>query len=205
MSDCYYAVPASAHAAERVHNVSSYAARVYRRAVQAATDPDLRSMSVRQLLGLYSRILTELIQRGVVRSRNAPAGDLAESVVAKAYRGRLAPQSEKSWDVRAADGTLLQVKCRVIEPGSRRTHVYSPFRSWSFHACVVVILNSVTYHIEQAVEVPADQVKAIAQASPWVAGHRITVGQIRAGLDGAVDVTDRLREAYGTMDRLEQT
>ena len=161
-------------------------------------------MSVRRLLGLYSRILTELIRRGVVRSRNAPAGDLAESVVAKAYRGQLAPQSEKSWDVRAADGTLLQVKCRVIEPGGQRTHVYSPFRSWSFDACVFVILSSVTYDIEHAVEVPVDQVKAAARASSWVAGHRITVSQIHAGLDNAVDVTDRLREAYGAMDRLEQ-
>ena len=180
-------------------------ALVYRHAVQAATGPDLQSMSIRQLLGLYSRILTELIQRGVVRSRNAPAGDLAESVVAKAYRGQLAPQSEKSWDVRAADGTLLQVKCRVIEPGGRRTHVYSPFRSWSFDACVFVILNSVTYNIEQAVEVPADQVKGAARASSWVAGHRITVGQIRAGIEGAVDVTDQLREAYVALDRPEQT
>ncbi|MBQ1076800.1 hypothetical protein KBX06_27165 [Micromonospora sp. C31] len=162
-------------------------------------------MSIRQLLGLYSRILNELIQRGVVRSRNAPAGDLAESVVAKAYRGELAPQSEKSWDVRAAGGTLLQVKCRVIEPGSRRTQVYSPFRSWSFDACVFVILNSVTYDIEQAVEVPAGQVKTAARASSWVAGHRITVSQTRAGIDGAVDVTARLREAYEAMDRREQT
>ncbi|QDY11820.1 hypothetical protein FJK98_22260 [Micromonospora sp. HM134] len=159
-------------------------------------------MSVRQLLGLYSRILSELIRRGVVRSRNAPAGDLAEYVVAKAYRGELAPQSEKSWDVRAADGALLQVKCRVIEPGSRRTHVYSPFRSWSFDACVFVILNSVTYDIEHAVEVPVDQVRAAARASSWVAGHRIAVSQICAGLDNAVEVTGRLQEAYGAMDRL---
>lgn len=157
-------------------------------------------MSIRQLLTLYSRILTELIRRGVVRSRNAPAGDLAESVVAKAYRGHLAPQSEKSWDVRAADGTLLQVKCRVIEPGSRRTAVYSPIRSWNFDACVFVILDSVTYEVEQAVEVPVDQVRAAARESSWVAGHRVTVGQVRAGFDGAVDVTDRLREAYGAMD-----
>ncbi|MBM7494013.1 hypothetical protein JOD64_005235 [Micromonospora luteifusca] len=172
--------------------------------MQTATDSDLRSMSVRQLLELYSRILTELIRRGVVRSRNAPAGDLAESIVAKAYRGELAPQSEKSWDVRAADGTLLQIKCRVIEPGSRRTHVFSPFRSWSFDACVFVILSSVTYDIEQAVEAPVDQVRAAARASSWVAGHRVSLSQVRVGLDNAVDVTDRLREAYGAMERLEQ-
>ncbi|MFF0316660.1 hypothetical protein ACFYPH_18795 [Micromonospora sp. NPDC005252] len=102
--------------------------------------------------------------------------------------------------MRAADGTLLQVKCRVIEPGSRRTAVYSPIRSWNFDACVFVILDSVTYEVEQAVEVPVDQVRAAARESSWVAGHRVTVGQVRAGFDGAVDVADRLREAYGAMD-----
>lgn len=158
-------------------------------------------MSVRELLQLYSRVLTELIGRGAVRSRNAPAGDLAESIVARAYRGELAAPSEKSWDVRTADGVLLQVKCRVVEPGSRRTHVYSLFRSWDFDACVFVNLNSVTYDIEQAVEIPVEQVQAIARLSSWVAGHRITVSQIRSGISGAVDVTEPLRRAYEAMDR----
>jgi hypothetical protein len=167
------------------------------------TDTDLSSMSARELLRLYSRVLTELIERGVVRSRNAPAGDLAETIVAKAYRGELAAPSEKSWDVRTADGVLLQVKCRVVEPGSRRTHVYSPFRSWDFHACIFVNLNSLTYDIDHAVEVQVDQVKAIARESSWVAGHRITVGQIRGGISRGVDVTEQLREAYEAMDRPE--
>ncbi|HEX5594588.1 MAG TPA: hypothetical protein VFX61_00990 [Micromonosporaceae bacterium] len=107
--------------------------------------------------------------------------------------------------MRASDGTLLQVKCRVIEPGSRRAHVHSPFRSWTFHACVFVILNRISYEIEQAVEVPVEQVKAAARASSWVSGERITAGQIRAGLDGAVGVTARLKEAYVAMNRLAQT
>jgi hypothetical protein len=123
--------------------------------------------------------------------------------VAKAYRGELAAPSEKSWDVRAAGGALLQVKCRVVEPGSRRTHVYSPFRSWDFHACVFVTLDSVTYEIVQAVEVSVDQVKAIARESSWVAGHRVTVSQIHGGVGGAVNVTERLREAYAALDGSE--
>lgn len=165
-------------------------------------DSRLGSLSVRMLLRLYSQILTELIGRGVVRSRNAPAGDLAESIVAKAYRGELAARSEKSWDIRTADGVLLQVKCRVAESGGRRTQVYSPFRSWDFDACVFVNLDAATYDIDRALEVPVDQVKAIARENSWVAGHRVTVSQIRGGVDGAVEVTDRLREAYEALDRV---
>jgi hypothetical protein len=76
----------------------------------ASTDIDLRSLTVRALLRLSAAIVTELNSRGVVRSRNAPAGDLAESLVAKAYQGKFAEPSVKSWDVQAA-GRKLQVKC----------------------------------------------------------------------------------------------
>ncbi len=59
--------------------------------------------------------------------RNAPAGDLAEHLVAvavavavaaaaaaAAYEGTLAGASEKSWDVLLPSGAKIQVKCRVI-------------------------------------------------------------------------------------------
>ena len=58
-------------------------------------------------------MLSELRARGVIRTLNAPSGDLAETLTERAYQSELAPNSEKSWDVRAADGRFLQVKSRV--------------------------------------------------------------------------------------------
>lgn len=52
-----------------------------------------------ELLEHSGRALGELRRRGVVRTANAPAGDLAERLVADAMRGELAPNSQKSWDV----------------------------------------------------------------------------------------------------------
>ncbi|UFU06597.1 hypothetical protein [Ruania halotolerans] len=52
---------------------------------------NLRSHSTLQLLRLYADILTELVRRQVIRSRNAPAGDLAEWIAATLYGGTLAP------------------------------------------------------------------------------------------------------------------
>lgn len=75
---------------------------------------DLAGLSTRQLLRLYADLLTELVDRGIVRSRNAPAGDLAEFLVREAYGGELAHPSEKSWDVRTPDRRRLQVKARLI-------------------------------------------------------------------------------------------
>lgn len=99
-------------------------------------------MSSRALLQTHARILTELVDRGVTRSRNAPAGDIAEFLVRAAYAGELAPPSEKSWDVRASDGRKLQVKCRLVTLGDKGRQQYSPFRSWGFDACVFITFDA---------------------------------------------------------------
>jgi len=44
----------------------------------ARTEIDVSSLTVRQLLALERADRNELNRRGVVRSRNPPAGDLAE-------------------------------------------------------------------------------------------------------------------------------
>lgn len=164
------------------------------------SDIDVKTLAVTRLLSLYAELLTELFNRGVVRTRNAPAGDLAEMLVAEAYDGDLAGNSVKSWDVAAADGRHLQVKCRVVQVGDKRSHTYSPFRSWGFQACVFVVLDSRTYAVVSAVEVPVAQIEIISSRSAWVAGDRVRVNQDLASLSGAVDVTDRIRKALAVVD-----
>ena len=103
---------------------------------------DLRSRSSHELLGLYAEILNVLLERAVIRTRNAPAGDLAERLVSLAYGGTLAPNSAKSWDVQLPDGIRLQVKSRVVGPGTSNSQVFSPFRSWDFDRCVFIVFDS---------------------------------------------------------------
>jgi hypothetical protein len=143
---------------------------------------------------LYAAILAELLHRGVVRSRNAPAGDLAEYLVANAFGGELAPPSEKSWDVRVGD-RHLQVKVRLIAAGDRRSQSYSPFRSWEFDACVFVLLDAHTYDVVSAVEVPVAGVRELARETTWVKGFRIGTGGDLRKVAGAVDRTAELRRA----------
>jgi hypothetical protein len=160
----------------------------------AKTDIDVRSLTARELLRLSARVVTELKSRGVVRSRNAPAGDLAEYLVAKAFHGELAAASGKSWDVQAGD-RKLQVKCRLVDPDSRRYESFSPFRSWAFDACIFITLDCHTYDVVLAVEIPVAIVKAIAQETRWVNGHRVSVRQVAGPIEGARDVTDLIRDA----------
>ena len=161
---------------------------------------ELEQLSTRALLRLYADILTELIDRGVVRSRNAPAGDLAEYLVANAFGGELAPPSEKSWDVRVGD-RRLQVKVRLIAAGDRRSHSYSysPFRSWNFDACVFVLLDAHTYDVARATEVPAEGVQKLAREVKWVKGFRISTGADLRHVIGAVERTAELRQALAAL------
>ena len=160
---------------------------------------DLSQMSSRQLLHLYADILTTLTERQVIRSRNAPAGDLAEWLVAKAYSGDLAPPSEKSWDVLAAGGRKLQVKVRLIAPGDRRSHSFSPFRSFDFDACVFVVMDAHSYEVIRAHEVPTAGVQGVAREAAWVRGHRVGTKDLLATISGAVDVTESLRRAMAAL------
>lgn len=160
---------------------------------------DFSAMSPRQLLALYSQILSELIARRVIWSRNAPAGDYAELLVAEAFGGGIAKGSEKSWDVRVGD-RQFQVKCRVTDASAKRSQTYSPFRSFAFDSCVFVLLDSVTYQVVSAIEVDRATVEESSSLSSWVAGRRVTVRQVLA-LEKGKDVTDIVRAAQDAVDR----
>lgn len=159
-------------------------------------------MGSRALLQMYATILTELTDRGVTRSRNAPVGDIAEYLVRIAYDGELAPPSEKSWDVRAGDGRKVQVKCRLVVAGAKGTQQYSPFRSWDFDVCVFVTFDAFSYDVLQALEVPSASIQGVAAAVPHVGATaaRVHTKTPFLSLDGTVDVTQQLQAA---MDRLD--
>jgi hypothetical protein len=56
---------------------------------------DISSMTIAELLRLQAEARAELRRRRVVRTANAPAGDFAELLVARATRGTLAEPSQK--------------------------------------------------------------------------------------------------------------
>jgi hypothetical protein len=138
---------------------------------------ELSRRSTPQLMSLYGRILDVLGGRDVVRTRNAPTGDYAEWLVAKATRGYLATRSEKSWDVCTKlnhhpkgsqvcgkGGEHLQVKARVVADENRQPAL-SPFRSWKFDSLVIVLFSD-TYEVLKAAKVPRAVVEG-AQGRYW--------------------------------------
>ncbi|SOC51149.1 hypothetical protein SAMN05421879_10149 [Ornithinimicrobium cerasi] len=158
-------------------------------------------MGSRDLLKTYAAVLTELASRGVIRSRNAPLGDVAELLVQRAYDGALAPPAAKSWDVESADGRRIQVKSRLVVSGTRRAQQYSPFRSWDFDVCVFITFDAYTYDVLQALEVPSEGVRALASPVPHVGvtAARVNTRTALAAAPGAVDVTQKIHAAMNNL------
>lgn len=158
---------------------------------------EFAATSTHDLLRVYAGVLRELFSRGVIRTLNAPAGDLSETLVARAYNGELAPNSTKSWDIRAEDGRLLQVKSRAIPERARNRQIeFSTFRSFDFDAVVFVIFATETYDVIGGFEVPRAEIEGRARVDKWVGGNAITpsMATLRA-MPGVVDVTERLHSA----------
>jgi hypothetical protein len=155
---------------------------------------NLPSMSTSELFALYRLTLSELRHRGIVRTENAPAGDYAEYLVVKALDGKLAPNSERSWDVLVAGGLRVQVKARVVsDPPSRSQRQLSPFRSFDFDSAVIVLLADSDYAVWRAVEVPKAVVEQLSTFRAHVNGHVLhATSDVLDHPDGR-DLTETLR------------
>ena len=155
--------------------------------------PNLESYSVAELIRIHRATLKELWRRGVVRTMNSPQGDWAELLVARAYEGELAPNSEKSYDVLTGDGRRLQVKARVLDPDNVGSHVTSPFRSWDFDAALILLLADDDLSVLAAAELPRAVVEQHASYRAHVNGAVVRPTRTFMGLGR--DVTELLREA----------
>ena len=161
--------------------------------------PNLPTPSTGQLLADYRRILAELRDRGVLRTNNAPTGDYAEYLVARAFDGELAPNSERSWDVTTSDGRRLQVKARVSPIGSGAgTRQLSIIRTWGFDQLAILLFDD-DYSILRAALLPVDLVKEQARFVGHVNGYRVNANAALLATDGVVDITDLLRETAANL------
>lgn len=157
----------------------------------------LSDLRTSQLFELYRGTLAELRMRGVVRTENAPAGDYAEYLVARALDGVLAPNSEKSWDVRLTGGKRIQVKCRVFsDPPTAGQQQLSPFRSFDFDSVVIVLLSNTDYSVRRAVELPRSVVETFSVFRQHVNGYIVRVTSDLLDHPEAIDLTARLLDAY---------
>lgn len=160
----------------------------------------LSGLSVPDLLRLSRQASLELRSRGILRTDNAPLGDIAEFVVCKAYRGVLAPNSEKSFDLVDAKNRRIQVKARTLLSPYHGAVEFSPFRSFDFDVSVLVLFDRDSMDVLSALEADADAetIEEAARFSRHVNGHVLTSSRLLTIADGQRwrDVTELVRQAY---------
>ena len=155
------------------------------------------SLSTPHLFSTYRSILRELKNRGVIRTTNPPTGDYAEFLVARFLGVKLAPNSEKSWYVRAPDGKTLQVKSRVItNPRAAGERQLSPFRSFTFDEIVIVLFDD-QYRIWRAVRIPVELAEERSIFRSHVNGHILFAKDSLLDDPQTIDITDELRALAG--------
>jgi hypothetical protein len=155
-------------------------------------------LTVGEMLSVYTSVLIELRRRGLIRTNNAPIGDLAEYACALYYNGQLAANSEKSYDLTAADGRRIQVKIRALHGTLSPSSVFSALRSLDFDACVFIIADARTGAVQTAYEWSSEEIRALGRFQLHTNSTLIRTGQVRAGVAG-IDVTAGLNRAWQDM------
>jgi hypothetical protein len=154
-------------------------------------------LPVSKLLALYSAILGELRERGIVRSANSPVGDYAEHLFATAFGWQLAGNSSSGHD--ALDGTVrYQIK-------SRRLHRYNSSRQLSFirklpdapFDYLAGVLFNEDYSVWRAAIVPHALLEPNCRFSKHANGWLFKLEDAVWGWPDVRDVTDELRAAAG--------
>lgn len=156
-------------------------------------------LTIRELLSLSRGVLLELQRRQVVRTDNAPLGDVAEYLVRAAYGGSLVANSGKSYDLVDADGQKIQVKARTILNGKPGSQLFSVFRTFDFDRAVFLVFDRDSMDLLRAVEADRDLVRSVAIFKAHDNGYAVPVSKVVQEGAFGVDVREGIERAYASM------
>lgn len=154
----------------------------------------LSSRPIPELFELYTAIAEELRQRGVMRTSNNLAGDLAEYLFSRAMGWTLERNSKEAVDAVDPQGIRYQIKGRRLtaENPSRQLGALRKLDSSNFDMLAAVLFNP-DYSVQRAILLPCKQVLAHAT---YIGEHKIWKFMLTDGmwqLPEAQDVTEQLR------------
>lgn len=157
--------------------------------------------SIHDLLGGYAATIMELRRRGVLRTNNAPVGDFAEWLLARALGGLLADStSAKSYDLTLPDGRRVQVKARLVADRPTAGQLQSsPFRSWDFDAAALMLFRATTYEPALAVMAPTHVVRTHAKRRSHINGDVVFIRPPLTIAAGVEDITFTVAAAHAVI------
>ena len=159
--------------------------------------PDVEALSVPALIQLHRRTLYALLDQEVVHTLDNLTGGLAETLVAIAYGGELAPNSQEGYDV-VAGSEQLQVKARALpypNVGSNTTGTVGPGH---YDKMIVVLFNPEDLSVAMASELAPDVVAARKTPRNRLVPNRVLMEEL--GTPKTELLQEAARELYNWPD-----
>ncbi len=150
-------------------------------------------LSTEELLNTYVEVLDELKRRGVVRTRNNPAADYAEWLVASRMKLSLMPNSMPGYDAVSESGLRFQIKCRRLDLSnkSRRLGAIRNLSTKQFDFLIAVLFDKY-FQVRAAYQIPHSQITHFARYSEHQNGHILHLRGELLTAEGVIDITDQL-------------
>jgi hypothetical protein len=150
--------------------------------------------SVKQLLQHHAAVIEELRARGIIRSKNNPIGDFAETLFSRTFGWTLAPPSVRSYDATDETGWRFQIKARRITPGNSSRQLGAirnlPDRGFDVLAGV---LFAADFSVLRAALIPHAVIEPRSRLSRHVNAWLFHLRDDVWTLDGVQDVTEQVR------------
>ena len=155
---------------------------------------NLTTPSNRELLKLYTELMTELRSRGIVRTSNGPGADVAEGLVAKALSLTLNAASTAGYDGIDPSGRKIEVKCRRLtrHNDSRQLSAIRNLESAHFDFLAGVLFNE-DFSVMKAALIPFQVVKDHTVFVKHTNGWKFVLRDSIWTLPGVEDITGRLK------------
>ena len=157
--------------------------------------PNLKSISIAELLSLHVGISGELRTRGIMRGENIPTGDLAEFLFCRCYSWNQAANSEKAFDAKDGQGNRYQIKGRRLNQHNPSRQL-SAIRDLEGFDVLAAVLFDHEYRVSRAALIPNEVVrnrsKHVAHDNKW---NFILTDDVW-NLENVEDVTKNLRTTW---------
>lgn len=152
---------------------------------------------IRSLLRMHSSIGNELRARGICRTANNPAGDVAEHLFSVSFGWTLEGNSQAGYDAVCKDLGRIQIKCRRVTPDnpSRQAGDIRDLDGKKFDWLAGVVFNG-DWDIVLAMLIPHALVVKRAIPIAHSRSSRIYLREDWLSLEAVVDVTTKLRESW---------
>lgn len=157
---------------------------------------NLTELTPLELLQLQSSVITELRERNIVRTSNAPLGDYTEWLVAHHLNLNLEANSKAGFDAttKGDDKTRIQIKGRRPTEAnpSRQLSVIRKYDEKDFDELVAVIFNE-DFTVKEAYRMPHEVIGRYAKYRPHPNGHVLILQGPVLEDDQVVDITAKFR------------